>query len=161
MEKTRRSDSSSVFGFSRLASPQKSFRLDSLSRMLVIFHHKLIEHRIMYMPTISLKNHFPTENKKKKNFRLCRHGWWRHFGSLWDNRRKDKQTKSNPFVVVNWPALLVLFIPFCFVNSPRSLSLPTGSFKHQLLFLSSLSLFRETENGINVGKKYKKFLLLP
>ena len=74
MEKTRRSDSSSVFGFSRLASPQKSFRLDSLSRMLVIFRHKLIEHRIMYMPTISLKNHFPTENKKKKNFRLCRHG---------------------------------------------------------------------------------------
>ena len=78
------------------------------------------------------------------------------FGSLWDNRRKDKQTKSNPFVVVNWPALLVLFIPFCFVNSPRSLSLPTGSFKHQLLFLSSLSLFRETENGINVGEKIQK-----
>ena len=159
MEKTRRSDSSSVFGFSRLASPQKSFRLDSLSRMLVIFHHKLIEHRIMYMPTISLKNHFPTEKKK-----LSAVSTWMmaSFGSLWDNRRKDKQTKSNPFVVVNWPALLVLFIPFCFVNSPRSLSLPTGSFKHQLLFLSSLSLSLGKLKMVSMlGKKYKKFLLLP
>ena len=79
------------------------------------------------------------------------------FGSLWDNRRKDKQTKSNPFVVVNWPALLVLFIPFCFVNSPRSLSLPTGSFKHQLLFLSSLSLSLGKLKMVSMlGKKYKK-----